>query len=474
MTLRIYNTLKGTKEKFEPIEEGKVKIYICGPTVYDSCHIGHGRAVVVFDVIVRYMEAIGYDVTYIRNFTDVDDKIINRGNETGKHFLEISEKYIKEFHEDMDALNVRRATKEPRATEHIDDIIDLVQLLIDKDKAYAVDGDVYFSVDSYKEYGKLSGRNVEDMQAGARIEIDERKKNPADFALWKSAKPEEPFWESPWGKGRPGWHIECSAMSYKLLGETFDIHGGGKDLIFPHHENEIAQSEAAFGKNFVNYWIHNGFVNIDKEKMSKSLGNFLTIKEVLKEFHPETVRMFLLSNHYRSPIDFSESSMAEANAALERIYTTLLRVEEIFGELPKIDETGELWQSFKTSMDDDFNSAQAIGTLFEVLRNTNRKLDKNRDSISDDVKKEIHKTVSDILKIGDVLGLFTTKPSEYFESRKSASSVDGAIVEALIQERKEARASKDFARADAIRDELDAMNIVIEDKADKTVWKVKS
>lgn len=474
MTLKIYNTLKGSKEVFEPLEEGKVKIYVCGPTVYDSCHIGHGRAVVVFDVVVRYLEASGYDVTYVRNFTDVDDKIINRANETGAHFLEVSEKYIKEFHEDMDALNVRRATKEPRATEHIDDIIDLVQTLIDKGKAYAVVGDVYFSVDSHEGYGKLSGRNVEDMVAGARINVDERKKNPADFALWKSAKPEEPSWDSPWGDGRPGWHIECSAMGHRLLGETFDIHGGGKDLIFPHHENEIAQSEAAFDKPFVKYWIHNGFVNIDKEKMSKSLGNFLTIKDVLKEFHPETVRMFLLSNHYRSPIDFSDDSMKEAGAALDRVYTALLRVEESIGSLSKVSETGELWAETKKSMDDDFNTALAIGNLFEALRKVNRVFDESKDELSDESKSEIGVIVSDILRTGEVLGLFTTNPSEYFDSKKSKSDVDEQKIEALIAERREARANKDFARADAIRDELDSMNIVIEDRADKTVWKVKS
>ena len=309
MAIHIYNTLSGKKERFEPLEPGKVNMYVCGPTVYDSSHIGHARSVVVFDVISRYFKSQDYDVTYVRNFTDIDDKIIDRANQLGIDSRALAKKYIHEFYKDMDALNVERASVEPKATEHIDRIKKIIGTLIQKGFGYQIDGDVFFAVDSFKTYGKLSGRNLEELEAGARVDIDKRKRNPFDFVLWKSAKPGEPSWRSPWGMGRPGWHIECSAMSSKYLGESIDIHGGGKDLIFPHHENEIAQSEAAFDKPFVKYWIHNGFVNIDQEKMSKSLGNFLMIKEVIKSYHPEAVRLFLLSNHYRSPIDFTEKAM---------------------------------------------------------------------------------------------------------------------------------------------------------------------
>ncbi len=329
MSLKVYNTLNGKKETFIPIEDGKVKMYVCGPTVYDTSHIGHARSVVVFDTIFRWLGQLGYEVTYVRNFTDVDDKIIKKSNQTGEDCLTITEKYIDEFHQEMDQLNVLRPTIEPKATEHIRHIIDFIQMLIDKGKAYHVEGgDVYFSIESFAPYGQLSGRKPEDMQAGARIAVDEKKASPLDFTLWKPAKPGEPSWDSPWGKGRPGWHIECSAMSYEYLGKGFDIHGGGKDLIFPHHENEIAQSEAVFGCQFVKYWIHNGFVDINNEKMSKSLGNFTMIKEVLETYAPEVIRMFLLSNHYRSPIDYSEDSMRDIGLGLDRIYAFLERLEK--------------------------------------------------------------------------------------------------------------------------------------------------
>jgi cysteinyl-tRNA synthetase len=329
--LKIYNTLTKSKEIFKPIGPGKVRIYVCGPTVYDACHIGHARSVIVFDVIVRYLRTSGYEVTYVRNFTDIDDKIIKRANELGVSTKELSERHIKEFYGDMDALKAERATHEPKATDHIGDIISVIQRLVDQGHAYEAGGDVFYAVESFRAYGKLSGRRLEDMQAGARVEIDEKKRNPLDFALWKGAKPGEPVWDSPWGKGRPGWHIECSAMSTHFLGERFDIHGGGKDLIFPHHENEIAQSEGAFGHHFVNVWIHNGFVKINEEKMSKSLGNFLMIKEILKEYHPEGVRLFLLSNHYRSPVDFTHQAIAEAQVGLEKIYALLDRMTQSFG-----------------------------------------------------------------------------------------------------------------------------------------------
>lgn len=476
MNIRIFNTLTKKKELFETVEPGKVRMYVCGPTVYDSSHVGHARSVVVFDVIVRYLRSQGYEVTYVRNFTDIDDKIINRANELGMDCKELAEKYINEFYEDMDALNVQRATLEPRATEHIPDIIKVVQKLIDKKMAYPLEGDVYFSVESFADYGKLSGRKLEDMEAGARVAVDERKRNPFDFALWKSAKPGEPSWDSPWGKGRPGWHIECTAMSSSLLGETIDIHGGGKDLVFPHHENEIAQSEAAFGKTFVKYWIHNGFVNINQEKMSKSLGNFLLIKDIIKVYHPETIRLFLLSNHYRSPIDFNEKAMEEASGALEKIYTFLERVEDRFGSPAPVDNvSGPLLQEFCDAMNDDFNTAQGLGALFSAVRNLNRVLDESGDQLADNEMEEIKSGHSDILAIGNILGILTQSPKAYFERKRQQGikkeSIDPGLIEKMIQERTEARKSKNWARADKIRDELLEMNIILEDRPDGTVWK---
>ncbi len=470
MTLRVYNTLGRKKEIFEPIEAGKVRMYVCGPTVYDSCHIGHARSVVVFDVIVRYLEAAGYAVTYVRNFTDVDDKIIKRAGEMGIGTAQLAEKFIAEFYRDMDALNIRRATVEPRATEHIDAIVRVIERLFEKDLAYVVDGDVYFSVTDFADYGKLSGRKLEDMEAGARVDVDDRKRNPFDFALWKSAKPGEPSWESPWGRGRPGWHIECSAMSGVFLGESFDIHGGGKDLIFPHHENEIAQSEGAFGKPFAKYWIHNGFVNINQEKMSKSLGNFLMIRDVLESYHPESVRLFLLSNHYRSPIDFSDRAMDESTTALDKIYALMERFEEISAA----ENSGALWNSFREAMDDDFNTARGIGIVFDAVRNLNRLLDENLVPASE---PELRSAKADLLKIGDILGILQEPPKQYFEKKKSRglekSAVDPETIEKLIAERLAARKSKNWARADEIRDFLAGHNIVLEDRPEGTVWKIK-
>ncbi|MCP4104969.1 MAG: cysteine--tRNA ligase [Desulfobacteraceae bacterium] len=476
MAIHIYNTLGGKKELFEPVEPGKVHMYVCGPTVYDSSHIGHARSVVVFDVIARYLKAKGFDVTYVRNFTDVDDNIINKANQLGIDSIEVAEKYIREFYEDMDALNVERADSEPRVTEFIGPIIEFVEKLIQKGMAYQADGDVYYAVESFKEYGKLSGRRLEDMEAGARVDVDERKQNPFDFALWKSAKPGEPAWDSPWGKGRPGWHIECSAMSWKHFGETFDIHGGGKDLIFPHHENEIAQSEGAFDKPFVKYWVHNGFVNIDQEKMSKSLGNFLMIKDVLKSYHPEVVRLFLLSNHYRSPIDFTDKAMDEAGTGLDKIYTLLERVEEVTGALTdKSDESGDYWNRFTEAMDDDFNTAQGIGFLFDAVRNINRTLDKKKDNISPKAMADIQSAQNDILKTGRILGILTQTPKDYFENKKTQAlekkSIEPEVIDNMVRERIEARKSKDWAKADQIRKQLEDMNIILEDRSDGTVWK---
>lgn len=480
MAIRIYNTLSGKKEPFEPIEPNKVGMYVCGPTVYDYCHIGHGRSVVVFDVIVRYFRSQGFDVTYVRNFTDVDDKIINRANELGSDSRELSEKFIRAFYTDMDALNVQRADFEPKVTEHIDLIRTFVAGLIEKGKAYPIAGDVYYAVDSFKGYGKLSGRKLEDMEAGSRVEVDERKQNPFDFALWKSAKPGEPFWDSPWGKGRPGWHIECSAMSRKFLGETFDIHGGGKDLIFPHHENEIAQSEGAHGKTFAKYWIHNGFVNIDQEKMSKSLGNFLMIKDVLSSYHPETVRLFLLSNHYRSPIDFTDKAMDEATVRLDRIYGLLDRAEERLGPVEKGDlKARPYWDKFREAMDDDFNTALGIAVLFEAVRNLNGLLDAaDKNSLSADAEEAVRAGRADILEIGQkILGILAESPKAYFENKRlrglEEKSVDPAMIDKMVQDRTDARKAKDWAKADQIRQQLSEMNIVLEDRADGTVWKIE-
>ncbi len=476
MAIRIYNTLTKKKEVFDPLQKDRVGIYVCGPTVYDSCHIGHARSVVVFDVVVRYFRMNNFNVNYVRNFTDVDDKIINRANESDTDTKSLSEKYIREFYLDMDALKVKRADHEPKVTDHIDDIIAFVEKLMNNDAAYEAGGDVYFSVDAFADYGKLSGRSLDEMVAGSRVKVNELKKNPADFVLWKAAKPGEPFWESPWGKGRPGWHIECSAMSNRFLSETFDIHGGGKDLIFPHHENEIAQSEAANGKTFARYWMHNGFVNINDEKMSKSLGNFLMIKDILKLHHPEAVRLFLLSNHYRSPIDFTDKNLEEAQKGLDKIYTAIGRLEDVFAApaYENLKKTGDFWKMFCDAMDDDFNTAKGIGILFNAVKEANRILDK------DEHEKSSHPTLkpvfTDMKKMGSVLGILTASAKSYFGDKKAAAvnseSIDPEEIEKLIEERNAARKDKNWSRADEIRDLLDKMNIVLEDRPDKTVWKI--
>ncbi|MFO7667303.1 MAG: cysteine--tRNA ligase [Desulfobacterales bacterium] len=478
MSLRIYNTLERKKVPFVPVKPGKVSMYVCGPTVYDSCHIGHARSVVVFDVIIKYFKAIGFDVTYVRNFTDVDDKIINRAIQIGVDPIEIAEKYIKEFYTDMDNLNIERATIEPRATEHIEKIIELIEILLEKGIAYRINGDIFYSVEKFENYGKLSGRKLEDMEAGARVDIDERKRNPFDFALWKSLKPGEPFWDSPWGKGRPGWHIECSAMSSAYLGETFDIHGGGKDLVFPHHENEIAQSEGAYGKPFANYWIHNGFVNINNEKMSKSLGNFLLIKDILKSYHPDSVRLFLLSNHYRSPIDYTDKAMEEADAGLDKIYSLIKRVEDKKELTAKGvgRKEGEYWIRFMEAMNDDFNTAKGIGILFDAVRHINRLMDENREIISSDIRDIITSAYHDICNISYVLGIFSEKAETYFEKKKTKflenKAIDPTFIDSLVKERFEARKAKDWKKADEIRKKLSDMDIIIEDRPEGTIWKL--
>jgi cysteinyl-tRNA synthetase len=474
--MRIYNTLTKSKETFETVVPGQVRIYVCGPTVYDSCHVGHARSVVVFDVVVRYLRAMEYQVTYVRNFTDVDDKIINRANAVGMDAFQLAEKYIREFHRDMDALNVLRADQEPRVTDHIDDIIDIIKKLVDKKTAYLADGDVFYAVETFKEYGKLSGRKMADMVAGSRVEINESKRNPFDFVLWKAAKPGEPSWPSPWGEGRPGWHIECSAMSSRFLGDTFDIHGGGKDLIFPHHENEIAQSEAAHGKLFARYWMHNGFVNIDNEKMSKSLNNFLMIKDILQSYHPETVRLFLLSSHYRSPIDFSDQNLKESEKALDKIYGVLKRLDQE-SSLTDADDaatTSNYWLDFCEAMDDDFNTAKGVGILFNLVKEANRILDENGRALKTNIPLEI--LTADLMRMGRILGILEQSWQAFFEERTKHQLRDMAIstesIEALVAERAAARKNKDWKRADEIRLQLEKAGIALEDKSDGTHWKV--
>ena len=482
MNLNIYNTLTRKKETFQSIEPGKVMVYVCGPTVYASCHIGHARAFVVFDVVVRYFQAKGMTVTYVRNFTDVDDKIINRANELDMSSVELADLYIKEFQADMKALHVASPTFEPRVTEHMPEIIVFVENLIQKGAAYTKDGDVYFSVDAFEAYGKLSGRRLDDMEAGARVDIDPRKKNPFDFALWKSAKPGEPYWESPWGQGRPGWHIECSAMSSKYLGRTFDIHGGGKDLIFPHHENEIAQSECATGKALANYWMHNGFVNINQEKMSKSLGNFLMVKDVLQHFHPEAVRLFLLSKQYRKPIDFSDSALLESTTALDRIYALLQRVENRIGPseegVENADDISEpYWQRFCEGMNDDFNTARALARVFDAVRQANRLMDEKKDAADTTAAASLRRLRCAILRMGNVLGVMNQSAESYFveklSTQASKQEIDPEEVEALLNARAAARKDKDWQKADEIRDRLANMDVVIEDRPDGTVWRIE-
>jgi len=487
MAIKIYNTMNRKKELFVPQTEKRVTMYACGVTVYDLSHIGHARAMVVFDVIYRYLKASGYDVVFVRNYTDIDDKIINRANEESVPFNVIAERYIKEFDTDMASLNVKVPEHTPRATEHIDDMIAMIETLIKKGHAYEVDGDVYFDVSSFKDYGKLSGKDTDSLLSGARVNIDERKRSPLDFALWKKSKTGEPSWDCPWGKGRPGWHIECSVMSKKYLGDTFDIHGGGMDLIFPHHENEIAQAECASGKAFARYWIHNGFVNIDKEKMSKSLKNFLTIRDVLKDYPSEVIRLFLLSNHYRSPVDFSHQNLIETKAGLDRFYTILSDINNPDlmagsgnpGEMDQAQKELEgFMEKFRAAMDDDFNTAAAIGHLYALTHSLNTAIDgakKNNRKISGAISK---KAAEIFRKTGEILGLFQMEPKTYFETLKknglAASGLSAQDVQQLVDERTEAKQAKNFTRADEIRDILSEKGILLKDTPQGTEWHFKN
>ncbi len=484
MSLVVYNTLSRKKEEFIPIDPPKVGMYTCGITAYDTCHIGHARAAVVFDMIYRYLEHRGFKVTHVRNYTDVDDKIINRANKEGVSCDSISERYIKEYEEDMKVLGVSEPNIKPKATEHIEEMIATIEKLIERGLAYETDGNVFFSVRKFKNYGKLSGKNIEELESGARVEVHESKADPLDFALWKASKPGEPKWNSPWGPGRPGWHIECSAMSTKYLGQPFDIHGGGRDLIFPHHENEIAQAEGAYEKRFVRYWLHNGFININAEKMSKSLGNIKSIREVLSEHDAETVRLFLLSNHYRSPIDFTEKAMNEASTSLDRFYEASERLSNIHpgkaaseeaGNVPGLvdlkNALGEFDKRFEEAMDDDFNTARAIGHIFEIVKLTNKYLDKMEECCSPFAGWVLLKFGHMQQVAGDVLGIFNSDPKEYREraeerAKSGKSEEERVQIGEWINERDAARAERNFKLADELRKKLIDKGVNIKDFSD--------
>ncbi|GAK60009.1 cysteinyl-tRNA synthetase [Candidatus Vecturithrix granuli] len=493
MGLQVYNTLSGRKEPFVPLMPGKVAMYVCGVTAYDYCHIGHARSAMVFDVIRNYLEYKGYKVVFVKNFTDVDDKIIKRAQQEGISTQEVAEKYIQAHDDDMKSLGIHPPDITPKATEHIEEMLHIVETLVEKGLAYPVDGDVYFSVKKFPDYGKLSGRNVDDMRSGARIEIDERKQDPLDFALWKASKPGEPSWESPWGPGRPGWHIECSAMSSKYLDVTFDIHGGGKDLIFPHHENEIAQSEAFSGKPFAKYWLHNGLLSINQEKMSKSLGNFFTIREVLEKFSPETIRLLMLSTHYRSPLDYSDKRLEEAASALKRFHNTFNDVRELqtftqrgvvstqigseklaqVAELPT--QLEQLSRKFEEAMDDDFNTAAAIGTLFDMLKaiNATVHLLAVEQVLSAEILTLVKQGVETVKTLAGILG-FTFAEQDQMSSETEQTIVN-QLMELILELRKEARTQKNWAMADRIRDGLTQLGIQIKDHpGGESTWTVKS
>jgi len=458
--LKIYNSYTNQKEEFKPIEPGKVRMYVCGMTVYDLCHLGHARVLVVFDMVVRYLKTLGYEVTYVRNITDIDDKIIKRANENGENINELTGRFITAMHEDAEALGVLPPDEEPRATTSMDDIISMIKTLQEKGYAYAAEnGDVYYDVSKFATYGKLSGKKTEELRAGERIAVDEYKDDPLDFVLWKAAKPDEPFWESPWGNGRPGWHIECSAMSTCCLGNTFDIHGGGQDLQFPHHENEIAQSEAATGEKFVNLWMHNGFVRIDDEKMSKSLGNFFTVREILERYRAEDVRYFILASHYRSPLNYSDQMLDNAGAALGRLYNALRDIE-----ITEIDATSDEYvQRFEAAMNEDFNTAEAIAVLFDLANQINKL------KATDAAKAS---SLAAALKhLGGVLGLLQEDPDVYLKSGGSSEGLADDVIDSLIQQRIQAKADKNWAEADRIRDELKEQGIELEDKGAETSWR---
>ncbi|WP_346798350.1 cysteine--tRNA ligase [Halomonas sp. Bachu 37] len=474
--MQIYNTLTRRKEPFTPLVAGKISMYVCGMTVYDYCHLGHARVMVAFDVITRYLRWRGWDVTYVRNITDIDDKILKRASENGETITSLTERMVDAMHEDEARLNVLPPSDEPRATGHINEIIAMIETLIDKGFAYAAkNGDVYYRVRKFADYGKLNNRDLDAMRSGARVEVDEHKEDPLDFVLWKSAKPDEASWPSPWGEGRPGWHIECSAMSTCCLGDTFDIHGGGPDLTFPHHENEIAQSEAATGKTYVNTWMHAGAVRVSQEKMSKSLGNFFTIREVLAEHDPEVVRYLLVASHYRSPINYAPEALAEARKSLERFYNALNEVEldrpAGSNEAPSGDTASEKSSSdyasrFTAVMDDDFNTPEALSVLFDLTRELNR--------VRAEYPEQARELARELKRLGGVLGLLQQAPADFLHGSGEALPLEKTEIEARIQQRADAKKARDFAMADRIRDELAALGIILKDSREGTQWVVES
>ncbi|MCL6327152.1 cysteine--tRNA ligase [Pectobacterium polaris] len=460
--LKIFNTLSRQKEEFKPIHAGQVGMYVCGITVYDLCHIGHGRTFVAFDVVARYLRYLGYSLKYVRNVTDIDDKIIKRAIENGETSDQLTTRMIAEMHADFDALNILRPDAEPRATHHIADIIEMVEALIARRHAYvASNGDVMFSVDTAPGYGVLSRQDLDQLQAGARVEITEVKRNPMDFVLWKMSKPGEPHWSSPWGEGRPGWHIECSAMNCKQLGTHFDIHGGGSDLMFPHHENEIAQSSCAHDGSYVNYWMHSGMVMVDREKMSKSLNNFFTVRDVLAYYDPETVRYFLMSGHYRSQLNYSEDNLKQARSALERLYIALRGMDASVAA-----HGGDEFEArFREAMDDDFNTPEAYSVLFDMAREVNR--------LKTEDVQAANQLASALRKLSGVLGLLEQDPEQFLQNGAQVDNDEVKEIEALIQQRKDARAAKNWALADQARDRLNEMGIVLEDGPQGTIWRRK-
>jgi len=460
--LKIFNTLTRQKEEFKPIHAGKVGMYVCGITVYDLCHIGHGRTFISFDIVARYLRYRGYELNYVRNITDIDDKIIKRANENGENFVALVDRMVVEMHKDFDALNILRPDSEPRATNHIPEIIEIVEQLLERGHAYVADnGDVLFSVESDPNYGALSRQDLDQLQAGARVDVVDVKRNPMDFVLWKMSKPGEPNWPSPWGAGRPGWHIECSAMNCKQLGNHFDLHGGGSDLIFPHHENELAQSTCAHSGSYVNTWMHSGMVMVDREKMSKSLGNFFTVRDVLKYYDAETVRYFLISGHYRSQLNYCEENLQQARASLERLYIALRGTDVSVAAAG-----GESYVArFCEAMDDDFNTPEAYAVLFDMAREINRLKSENPSAVNG--------LASALRELAAVLGLLEQDPEQFLQSSAQANEGEVAEIEALIKQRNEARATKNWAQADQARDRLNELGIVLEDSAEGTIWRRK-
>jgi len=474
MAIKIFNTLTRKKEELIPIEPGKVGIYLCGPTVYDYFHIGNARPFILFDIFRRYLKYRGFEVKYVTNLTDIDDRIINKANEEQIAATVVAEKYTKAFFDDTKKLGILEADTYPKATENIPDIIQLIEKLVQNGLAYQIDGDVFYSVTKFSGYGKLSGKNIDELESGARVEVDPRKENPLDFALWKAAKPGEPYWESPWGNGRPGWHIECSVMSMKHLAESFDIHAGGVDLIFPHHENEIAQSEGATGKLFVKYWMHNGFLKIEGEKMSKSLGNFFTAREIMEKYHPAVIRMFFLLKHYRSPINFSEERILEAQSALERIITTLENIDSVLteqklentDEIPSLSQSiDDLKQDFLNEMDDDFNTAGAMSKIFDLVKEANLILSKGELHPSELLS--LIKIKAIIEEVDKFLGIL------FYKEATQSSIKEDALINILIDVRSKLRSEKQWALADYIRDEIDKAGIELKDHPNKTTWRKK-